>query len=89
MRIQSLLTRIIHSYTILLDELCKMFLGEATIQYTFVGCAMDPVVLSEGQSDVRVSYSVPTHHIEVRVTRVAGHEGPQSATEEFENYPVW
>ena len=64
-----------------------MFLGNATIQYKFVGCAIDPEDLSdsEGQADVRESYLVPAHYLEVRVTDVLNHERAVTA---FRDSPI-
>ena len=67
--------------------MCQKFLGEATIQYKFVGCAIGPENLSrdQGQASVRESYLVPAHHLEVRVTNIAGHD---RARDLFLNSPI-
>lgn len=63
----------------ILGGLCETFLGNATVQYKIVGCAVEPVLLADpdaatAQSEVRAIYSVPAHHIEVRVTNIYGHD---------------
>ena len=59
--------------------------GNATIQYKLVGCAIDPILLPGPQTVWSQTYTVPAHHIEVRVTEVGGHD---SATIEFEDSPI-
>lgn len=55
---------------------CNKFIGEPTIYYRFVGCAVSPVQLENGTEESRVkkSYNVPSHNIEIRVTEVDGHD---------------
>ena len=55
---------------------CRKFIGEPTMQYRLVGCAVSPIPLENGDelSDVRKGYNVPAHNIEIRVTEVADHD---------------
>ena len=60
---------------------CRKNIGEPTIQYRLVGCAVSPVPLVPDPddpdweiSDVRKGYDVPAHNIEIRVTEVADHD---------------